>query len=263
MQREESSPLPSPPQLISSIIHQLSLADLQVLDAAPHASDSTIIRNGTSLPQSPFSAGLVPQVKPLLLTLHCLFPNELLLALDILDRQLIIRYIEASPLIGATCGEGQETRAASHVHGEEHPGKSRRGDSMFFVQSSSSTTAQTQMECRSYIVCLSSWNCTCPAFILATFRDETGTSTTSNIEVTDEHPGMPLYPSGTGNGQDGGEVTWRFGGTLTKLRKKCDIPVCKHILACILGAHCPKLFRDGVKEVMAEMQAIAGRHAGG
>ncbi|GAB1211069.1 hypothetical protein ATERTT37_000181 [Aspergillus terreus] len=34
-----------------------------------------------------------PTLKPLLLTLHCIFPNELLLALDILDRRLVRRLI--------------------------------------------------------------------------------------------------------------------------------------------------------------------------
>lgn len=90
------------------------------------------------------------RARSLLLTLHTLFPHELLPALDLLDRGLVMRL-------------------------------QSRGDDVnevYYVQSSSVVTAtaphghpnRTQTAATFYEVRLDSWNCTCPAFCVSAFQ---------------------------------------------------------------------------------------------
>ena len=101
-----SPSLPSSRQLITSIISEL--ASYNPAFIAPATTASTTgprpatpsegaagTTRSTRTPQpaqnrlSKLPEEELSQVKPLLLTLHCLFPNEFLLALDILDRRLV------------------------------------------------------------------------------------------------------------------------------------------------------------------------------
>jgi hypothetical protein len=77
---------------------------------------------------------LSSNLKPLMLTLHCLFPNDLLPALDILDRKLVRRII-------------------SEI------------DDIFIVISASPSQ-------KGYEVRLRAWNCSCPTFTLSAYRDQ-------------------------------------------------------------------------------------------
>lgn len=170
-----------------------------------------------------FSSLPLPQlskVKPLLLTLHCLFPNELLLALDILDRKLIRRLIV----------EGEET--------------------FFVISTSSPPPAQSQCQftssrehtTKSYEVRLRAWNCTCPNFTLSTFQDP-------EPSIPEPGPGKDSLESSQNHNDDdpSQHQGYLFGGSLTMSRSS-PLCVCKHLLACLLAARCPALFGRGVDD---------------
>lgn len=109
------SPLPTPRALLTSLLHALSTAP-------PNPSSTTTTNPLKSLTRTH---------KPLLTTLHALFPGILLPALDLLDRHLIT-HITSSPT----------------------------STSLYLVRSTSGLT---------YAVRLRAWNCSCAAFAFAAF----------------------------------------------------------------------------------------------
>lgn len=97
MADETPHSLPSSRQLITSIISELANyhpTPTTAIGVVPTPSkNASATTTGTLQPAqnrlSKLSEEELSRVKPLLLTLHCLFPNEFLLALDILDRRLV------------------------------------------------------------------------------------------------------------------------------------------------------------------------------
>ncbi|KAK2801085.1 hypothetical protein FQN50_007894 [Emmonsiellopsis sp. PD_5] len=278
--------LPAPPQFITSIIYQLSKFN------TPPTTDN----NTTTSPNNPLSRlppPIISKVKPLLLTLHCLFPNELLLALDILDRKMIKRYIPRRPttapnhLVDTSINlEQQQQQGTNNAHPDPEPSplpsdpqragaavaetetepRENPDDQVYFIRSSSSstnpsrpgtTTTQAQERHHHYMVCLNAWNCSCPAFTLAAFRDLdldlAADSSRTELEEGDYYGAWdsssrrPMLP---------------FGGTLAREEIYGPPPVCKHLLASMLGSQCPALFGGGIEEVSVGEQELAGRYAG-
>lgn len=183
-----------------------------------------------------------------MLTLHCLFPNELLLALDILDRRLVKRFIvrEKSGLASAagTVEEEEEREAPSGGNAQQinpafSSGQDDEEEEVYFVRSMSQSSTRGGPP-KTYEVRLRSWNCTCPAFALSAFRDlETHVAEAASSSAREEDTASYLLPDD--------ETSW-FGGTLTRGPSRSSPPVCKHLLACVLGARCPSLFGDGIEE---------------
>lgn len=158
---------------------------------------------------------VLPQdVKPLMLTLHCLFPNELLLALDILDRGLVRLLVQRD---APKRTESSPTPDPSGV--------------VFFVISASaapSTPARKSALTRDgqtgYEVRLRAWNCTCPAFTLAGFRD---------LDPQDDNDDADNVPAADGR------TCYPYGGCLPGQSTRTSPPICKHLLACLLMVRCP------------------------
>ncbi|KAJ5641603.1 hypothetical protein N7490_005603 [Penicillium lividum] len=210
--------------------------------------------------QNPFSglsASQLTRVKPLMLTLHCLFPNDLLPALDILDRRLVQRLVREDKT-GAV--PEHDHGLAEHQDMEQTETSYSRHDSpedIFFVISASTAPPPgaasrfpTQEQLKGYEVRLRAWACTCPTFTLSAFRD-----IQPRMDVSAGTPGAVLRDHGPG--------CYPFGGTLTCVTDRGSPPVCKHILACILFARCPGLFGvsgDGRHPVAIE--ELAGWCAG-
>lgn len=228
---------------------------------------------------SAFPNSQVTNLKPLMLTLHCVFPNEFLLALDILDRGLVRR-------VRTRCRNESGERNGDEAHAEREPtgvqsdegGKDKNKSSktqqedFFFVTSASiaSSTlrpsfpasqpggAQSQLQTQKqwqeegYEVRLQAWNCTCPSFTLSAFHDldpepsspppsSSSSDQGGNIEGNDSP--MAAYDGGGGTSVDANvfdTAAYSFGGTLP-LHTESAPPVCKHILACLLAALCPGL----------------------
>jgi hypothetical protein len=167
----------------------------------------------------------VLQAKSGLLTLHFLFPHELLPALDLLDRKLVTRM----KLIGTKIETSQ--------------------NEVYYVQSASATTSRPSHHQStapiSYEVRLSAWNCTCPAFAYSAFGKTFQTSLDLDVSSRASEGRDHLA-------RDEGRL--RLGGMFTQADS--GVPTCKHILAAFLGAAAPQLFGNGVcEENMNEAEA--------
>ncbi|KAL5338833.1 hypothetical protein BJX70DRAFT_365759 [Aspergillus crustosus] len=136
----------------------------------------------------PPSASQLANIKPLMLTLHCIFPNEFLLALDILDRGLIRRirtqYMNHHPEDQGSDNGDIDTLMEDTITTSN---KQTPEEDFFFVTSASTIESSTisypasqagnhpplpkAWQEKGYEVRLQAWNCTCPAFTLSASRD--------------------------------------------------------------------------------------------
>jgi hypothetical protein len=60
--------------------------------------------------------------------------------------------------------------------------------------------------------------------------------------------------------EESGRKGWRFGGTAT--RNMMGAPICKHILAALLGKALPRFFGNGVERKEVSASEAAGWGAG-
>jgi hypothetical protein len=150
-----------------------------------------------------------PSAKNLLLTLHVLFPTEFLPALDLLDRNLITRLV----LHDGTAATAAGTNAQQSVSQPE------LSPPIYFArsaqQASSNSRYRDALATQYYEVRTRSWNCSCPAFAFSAFPS-----------VFEEE--LMYHESNAPRGEDGKE--WTFGG----MSHGKAVPVCKHLLACVL-----------------------------
>ena len=200
---------------------------------------SSLPSPGTTLPANPLASAAAPaELKSLLLTLHALFPHELLPALDLLDRRLLTRLIprtaaaaelagtESAPTeIGdrnaavyyvqsAALAPSADADGAAAERGFRGRGRPRRND------------AELGAGSRKYEVRLRAWNCSCPAFTFAAFGGGARGAAGEGTEV------------GVGEGGGQGEWVWGGDGSFGGLRRGGEAPVCKHLLACVLVERC-------------------------
>jgi SWIM zinc finger len=152
---------------------------------------------------------------------------------------------------------------------------------VFYIQSASSQNTTNTTRPRhsrrhhssnnslTYEVRLSAWNCTCPAFAFSAFSRALDLSPEAAGEDSHE---QHIY-SAINNADDaslpkpGQYVKWRFGGTLTLTSPEPEssvrpptpsVPVCKHILAALLGKQIPDLFASGVLLRTVSLEEGAG-----
>lgn len=196
-----------------------------------------------------------PFARSLLLTLHCLFSADLIPALDLLDRQLVTRFVLApseakkKPEIeeGEECNEGEERGGP-----KKKTGKKRAAAAVYYVRSSQNTY-QTRARgdvggmAHFYEVRLRGWSCTCPAFTFASFA-----SLENNNDSTRESHN---------HGDEDEYVHTRefFGGLLRG--DGTAVPVCKHLLACLLVERGGR-FEGFVQEIEIGGDELAGWAAG-
>lgn len=192
-------PLPTPQDFLSSLF----------LTSSPTASSDSIL---------PFND---PFTRSLLLTFHCLFPADLLPALDLLDRRLITRFI-----LSPSEAKGIEKEWEEFGEGEEggtRKMKKRAAAAAYYVRSSQnihrSRARGDAWMAHHYEVRLRAWNCTCPAFIFSSFA-----SLQDNDAVREGH---------NHHDEDNSVHTGGFFGGLMMSEVR-DVPVCKHLLACLL-----------------------------
>lgn len=218
----------------------------------------------TSFPTSPFLPSsqstnpLQPHQKPLLLTLHCLFPNELLPALDLLDRRLVTRLIlegtgsANAPTSDAAPAEiiAEEERAPAADALESD--KLKKQMPVYYVRSSYASRSRysaklndsSAAEKVSYEVRLQAWNCTCAAFAFAAFSGE---GKESDLGSDNDRESL----------QEGVDVDWSMGGSSLGV----GVPVCKHLLACVLAERVRGL-GTLVEEQVVSREELAGYAAG-
>ena len=228
---------------------------------------------------SPPSSPLNPTSKPLFLTLHVLFPNELLPALDLLDRRLVTRLRYEDHNLAQDNGSSSidgEGKVVSTVYYVRTSQQARSASHHW----RSSTAAAVMRDDVSYEVRFQGWNCTCAAFAFGAFagdedgdygggialggRGEGGLSDGSLSdgtflerlwgEVDDEYEGELEEGSVM---IENGDRQWHFGG-LTGGEK---VPMCKHLLACILVERVDEL-KQYVHERFVSTEEMAGWAAG-
>ncbi|QGI67195.1 hypothetical protein CEK26_011149 [Fusarium fujikuroi] len=194
-------PLPSHRQLITSLIS--SISNIAPPTTAEDTSSVQPLRAAQHPTLSPLQT-ILPSQRPLLLTLHVLFPTLLLPALDLLDRGLVIRLLRNEEL--------QDGISSDKIKND-----------MFLVRSLATTLSRRTRDFSSslkrYVIHLDAWNCTCPSFTLDAFPAHAHSHAVSTTTQVQQLP--------TEDGQ------WSFGG------KGIDPwgdapPCCKHLLACLL-----------------------------
>ena len=199
--------------------------------------------------------------KNIFLTLHFLFPHELLPALDLLDRKLVtmLHFDHGSQheIFYVQSASAQSTNP-SHV--------TPRADKQprYYDARRNAKATDTYYEVR-----LDSWSCSCAGFAFDGFkvldveeraggedvRDESGFDGQKMREVVEETGGEVDARLREGDGTD-----FEFGGLATV--KTEIVPICKHILAVSLAKAAPEVFGNCVKMKEVSKEEIAGCGAG-
>ncbi|KAL8801649.1 MAG: hypothetical protein Q9200_006876 [Gallowayella weberi] len=204
-----------------------------------------------------------PAIKSLLLTLHVLFPNELLPALDLLDRRLVTRLI----LDPSARNDHEESEEGLPSHDSKQHVK-EKGRTVYYVRSSqqprsrfASGSSRTYDALagigQSYEVRLTAWNCSCPAFAFASVASmgeelRSGLVIHEGDRAKDPNEGIEGSDWGTDHG------CRKFGGLI---RGEGEVPVCKHLLACYLAESWNRL-EGYVDERVVSKEEMSGWAAG-
>ncbi|KAK3343716.1 hypothetical protein B0T25DRAFT_305096 [Lasiosphaeria hispida] len=223
-----SPSLPAPRALLTSLIDAIAAIPLDAEPPAPpprpgrdhHPTgheESSSSSSTNALRRVPFAH------RHLIVTLHVLFPNQLLPALDLLDRGLVTRLV-LDPPTGTPPPDRAPPPSFYYVHSAQSGSARRR---------KRSGSASANGTGKAYTVRLAAWNCTCAAFAFAAFAAVAGpvaegVASTSAMDLD-------------GDVADGGreEGGWSFGGmNFTGADSNAvdeAAPACKHLLACLLA----------------------------
>ncbi|KAH6688395.1 hypothetical protein F5X68DRAFT_205620 [Plectosphaerella plurivora] len=208
-----TAPLPSPRHFLTSLID--SIADIQTVPVDDDAQFN---------PPNPLRH-LPPSARPLLTTLHVLFPALLLPALDLLDRSLVVSVLPEEQDEGAK-------------------------PSFYLVRSAASSSRKTFNAFSAiapYVVRLESWNCSCANFAFEAFPAAgRGGSIIPATDVDglcdDDTQGLEL----------------EFGGLSFDGREAGGVPCCKHLLACLLAERWGAVLGDHVVTRRAGREEMVG-----
>ena len=229
MSSADGTPLPSPRQVLTSLI-----SSLNHLHAPSTSNNPTHATNPLS--------DLPSDARNLFITLHCLFPAELLPALDLLDRRLVTKLTRlCNPAAVAPDAQTAVYYVRSARGGRRESERERQRD--------------RERESESYEVRLTAWNCSCPAFTLSAFARAFEGVSAGGEAVREE--GLRM---GKERGKLGSDIGWSFGGLGLGSDEGLS-PVCKHLLACVLAEQCP-LLEGYVERRMVGKEEIAGWAAG-
>ncbi|EXJ93286.1 hypothetical protein A1O1_01678 [Capronia coronata CBS 617.96] len=259
-----------------------SLSSLTPLQPQPQ-------QNRVLEPQQPPSAlhRLSPadteRARGIFVTLHVLFPHELLPALDILDRGLVNRltvrrdgdvHEQRPPKLGEP-GSSTGLEVKTDLR---HATDAYHGCEVYYVQSSSAVTSRSNTYSRVgrsraigssgyssrkldasttfYEVRLDSWNCSCPAFSVSAFqglnidRDEHEMNDSRMDRARDISRSPKATPASVES------AGWMFGGMATNTCSG-SMPSCKHILAAVLAKSAPELFNSGMCVRLVSREELA------
>ena len=205
-----------------SQITQHKMASAAIATPSHKSIISALLKSLTSIPPPLSSSHITEDQQHLLFTLHVLFPNQLLPALDLLDRQLVSKYTEQP---SGLAPEGPFDRD----RGQQQNLDAATLRTVYLVKSLASTIPSRQLKRRqdeqatdsskAYLVQLVAWNCSCPSFTIDAFPP---TESPVKDEDHDDCSNRDIQ---------------LFGGlSLDRaLTMNESIPSCKHILACVLG----------------------------
>jgi len=201
------------------------------------------------------------KAKELFLTLHVLFPNELLPALDLLDRGLISRFSVAGTDAGDKNGIHNDALTAENVFDATQTESTVPRNHVYYVRSAQHRPqpSNSRYSARSYDptatnyeVRLTAWNCSCPAFAFSAFPssldDASSTAYDKHHDLSSAAKLQSKRGEGAGGGVGGLDLSDRF-------------PICKHLLACVLSERCA-MFHGCVEQKTVSVEELAGWAAG-
>lgn len=238
----------------------------------PTPASLTTPPNDTNSALHTLSPEETERARSLFLTLHVLFPHELLPALDLLDRGLVTR-LTVLPVGGGSTRRGDDDTEQSPGTSTAELTSNSTGWEVYYIQSSSSSStsshAHPSRPARSharkhdagtafYEVRLDSWNCSCPAFGVSAFQGLDVYHEDSGIDPT--HTPLSTAPLDLAS-RPRRKPDWQFGGTATwdpASSTFSSVPSCKHILAAVLAKAAPRLFAHGVTDREVTRAELAG-----
>lgn len=161
--------------------------------------------------------------RKLLLTLHVLFPTQLLPALDLLDRGLLTK-------ISLQSDEADQTKTTS-------PRAYIVKSAVVKPRYAKTTSTQSQA---TYLIQLRAWNCSCAGFAYEAYGMDAETALeTDQVAAADAEA--------------------VFGGvSAVSVASSGEIlPCCKHLLACLLAEKWQKVLVDNVEERICTREEYA------
>jgi len=179
----------------------------------------------------------------------------LLQSLDLLDRELITHITQASTW-------PQESEAVvlppqAHVHlppsSEKRSSEEGWKNEVYLVRSSQQTSRfkdSLAAKGQIYTVLLKAWNCSCAAFAFSSFPASAS-------------PFQAQYQTNLGTGFEGvgdGGKGWEFGDLSFdgKGEEGGNVPICKHLLACMLVDRWGLVWGGYIKERVVGREEMAG-----
>lgn len=223
--------LPSHRKFLTTLIEALSQDPASQIPAAP---PSSLLVPTASSPLETVTANQ----RRLLLTLHVLFPNLLLPALDLLDRGLVAQLKLSSEANVGAASASQTAVIRSRT---------------FLVKSLATTLSRRPRDLLSsssqrYIVLLDSWNCSCANFTFESFPSSVATA-------------LPPPPHGAAHPseQQQEDANRSFGAlSLDGMTFTADVPCCKHLLACLLVDRWSAVLGRYAEEKLVTREEMAG-----
>lgn len=240
--------------------------------------------------------------KTALLTLHFLFPHELLPALDLLDRTLVkrLQYCEAPDPettrtrrlftdVDLMRGPGVDLRSVqqqsmiSEVSPSHQTCINVAKLEIFYVQSASATQGRGQAGGRFrnawrgnatkmyYEVRLDSWNCSCSAFAqsqLKVLLQEAASTHTKSLLPTDinkSNGSVQVRASGLEADvveAEKHEDERQFVFGGLLTKPEMPVPICKHLLAAAIATAAPDIFAKDTEDMDANLEEFSGWAAG-
>ncbi|KAF1353399.1 hypothetical protein BDV97DRAFT_114382 [Delphinella strobiligena] len=270
-----TTPLPKTRTFITSLISSLP---------KPTSSNSN-----EEPPRNPLKA-LTENQRAILMTLHVLFPNELLPALDLLDRDLVSRYrIRASSLTTTTpdapadgvinSRDEASTATASDETANQSGNRTAATTTrtpIYYVRSAQSTSTNSNSKryrdplatSTHYEVRPHAWSCSCPAFTFAAFPFQATLSSHQSSHQSSHHQShhqsttslsLPHSHSHSNTeAKPDAQTKSCFAGGLSTGQ---EVPICKHLLACTLVEQ-TGLFGAFVREREVSFEEMVGWAAG-
>ncbi|KAK4186032.1 hypothetical protein QBC35DRAFT_388146 [Podospora australis] len=257
-------PLSTPRAVLTALFNRITTTPLldedeTKQDHKPRYTDSKA--NNNPLRRVPISH------RHLIITLHVLFPEIVLPALDLLDRRLVTRLIldnshvktEERKEDGIAGKKENEEKSETYLVTSAAPPPSRRkkhptsGGNAAEDEGLGVASGQ-----RRYIVHLQAWNCTCAAFAFSSVQDvQVGLD---SLEIVDlDSLGIPEANEGVAAGE--ANEVWSFGGMSldgTSQTEGGGVPICKHLMACLLAARWTAALGGYVTEKRIGVEEMAG-----
>lgn len=266
--------IPPPRALLTSILRTLTSPS----DLPPQPPSSN-----TEQPTNAFH-NLSPEKRALLTTLHVLFPIPMLLqALDLLDRGLVVRVVNSPNVLSPSPpglqgdieddGDIELQRPTMPLGTHDHLRPEHHERKILLHQVSSSQPPKSRFSHSAahgaggvtrYVVRTEAWHCSCAAFAYSSFPPSSSPyeSAVPWAEESLRQYSAIAHPEWRGqeryrDRRDGEDDKREWGGRSKE--GEGGIPLCKHLLAAVLGEWWPDVLGSSVSErIVASRDEGAG-----